>query len=80
MAILAPAAAPPRRIPKSSQDACFHRDKKTGPCAARACFIFIHAGNVPEWKGYPMTIITCSVSTVSLALTLISFTVPLAGA
>ncbi len=32
------------------------------------------------WKGYPMTIITCSVSTVSLALTLISFTVPSAGA
>ena len=38
------------------------------------------SGNVRERKRYPMTIITCSVSTLSLALTLISFMVPPAGA
>jgi len=55
-------------------------DKKQAHAAARACFVFVHPENVLERKGYPMMIITCSVSTVSLALTLISFTVPPAGA
>jgi len=55
-------------------------DKKQAHAAARACFVFVHPENVLEQKGYPMMIITCSVSTLSLALTLISFTVPPAGA
>ena len=58
-------------------------DKKQAHAAARACslsFMLELAGNVLEQNGYPRMIITCSVSTVSLALTLISFTVPSAGA
>jgi len=43
--------------------------------SARAAFIHL-SGKILDFGDYSMTIITCSVSTLSLALTLISFTVP----